>query len=312
MSERQKERQLIRENEAPSILMKLMGEAPVNTLNFSSVGDIRGFAPLTLLARGVYGNEKVDDWLSNKKKIRDIWELTSPQNQCMKTIGNPDGKSCWLCGLEFNDNIEALKPICEHVLPIAQAVFFLDLYAKRKSILKEDNLPVTEIYNMEYSWAHNLCNLVKNDLVFIKESKDVVNGHRLIEVDTKAVDEFIKKLKNNSYKLEGIESIKQYVNDYTWNTTEKPKVIDRIQKVVDFINKPIKEGSGNLNLLGTAATLSDVNPAFSTPALLKTRSRISKTLTPKRDDSGRVGTKTVKRGGKKRNSQRNRTQRNKK
>jgi hypothetical protein len=203
---------------------------------------------LTALVTKIYDANVIAEWKKTGKTVRELFELPSKTaTQCNNTIGKPSG-TCWLCGLEFDEKVDALTPICEHVLPIAQAVTFLELYSTQHSV--EEDIAFLQL---EYGWAHKLCNSVKSDFVFIKQSAELVDGYNLYEVNTGNIDKFIIKLKASKSVLKGRDTIKMHINSVGWN--HKPNIINKVQKVVDFINKPIKQGFGALLVLSQASAI---------------------------------------------------------
>ena len=223
---------------------------------------------LTKLLKGIYGDEWIDDWVKSGKTVRQIFELSKPTTQCNNTISSSTGKKCWLCGIAFDETLPALKPVCEHVLPIAQAVFFLQLYSNRES--RDQDIP--EVMREEYDWAHQYCNLKKSDQVFIKESSKSVNDFNLYEVDSTGVDNFIIQLKDGQTSLDGAKSIRDHVTANKINIKEK--IVERLNRIVTFINKPIGEGFGGLAILARSASLrnpTNRNKGFESPPSKRTR-----------------------------------------
>lgn len=274
-SERLKEKRSRREfeerDEAASLLETLR-KTPIKPKQLSfSTSNVDPYAGMTQLARNIYGNEKVDEWLEQKKPIRKIWELSSPTTQCVKTIGSATiDTKCWLCGLNLFDSIDALKPVCEHILPIAQAVYFLELYSVSKKELEVD---ISEIVSLEYSWAHTLCNSIKNSSLFIRQSSKKVEGYNLEEVNVSGVNDFLYKLMTTDSTMAGASTIKDVLGHQDYLNRVKKSIIEKVQTVVDFMNEPIKRGEGSLLLLARSASYVDptnVNPQFSTSGGRKT------------------------------------------
>jgi hypothetical protein len=125
-----------------------------------------------------------------KNKIRKFFERSTPPTQCYNTVGRFEaGKStCWICGFvipkiddaDENDEDEdedtttkhPLKPECEHVFPVAQALCFTGLFESQLlSQLKDESRSTADAYvagiQVEYQWAHRVCNQIKNDTHFI-------------------------------------------------------------------------------------------------------------------------------------------------
>jgi hypothetical protein len=118
---------------------------------------------LKRLAVAVFGEEAIRILQAKGFNVREIWELhSSPTVQCNNTIGPVKYSSteCWICGLPVKQKIKGLTPECDHVLPIAQAIIFLSLYRAGVGVKDEEKLGL----ELEYGWAHNVCNQEKSDM----------------------------------------------------------------------------------------------------------------------------------------------------
>jgi len=119
-----------------------------------------------------FGPRYVALWETNfsNETVRDIFELADVDEQCNNTIGAvvPGTTLCWICGMPIwaeskdlpckSDN--GLSPECEHILPIAQAALFLQLYDKTNY--------ESDLFKFEYDWSHKTCNQTKNADVYFK------------------------------------------------------------------------------------------------------------------------------------------------
>ncbi len=138
-------------------------------------------ASAKIVMQTIFGIKVITVWTeAMKQTCREIYEKTAPTTQCNKTIGSstPD-TNCYLCGYKIynsaTDNgvlhgititpedIPGLSAVCEHVLPIIQAVFFLGLYKYKD---KENSIP-ENVLKLEYRWAHSCCNSIKSDISFL-------------------------------------------------------------------------------------------------------------------------------------------------
>ena len=110
------------------------------------------------------------------KSYRDIWELHSEDTQCNAVLGsNGVEEECYICGLTIEEKTgqrNSLGPSCEHILPVMQAMFFLDLYRSSDGPLTSDKKAFLQ---MEYAWSHLCCNLVKNVTSLLKTVVDTNN-----------------------------------------------------------------------------------------------------------------------------------------
>lgn len=226
--------------------------------------DVHPFDPLTKLAKSIYGDDVVDAWVSSRRKVRDIWENAEVSAQCVNTIGpygQGENKTCWLCGLAFDPTKEALKPICEHILPIAQAVFFLELYAKSKGqSLSKENVP--EVMSLEYGWGHAICNSIKSGSIFIRPADK--GGAGFVKTDTLVISNYLAKLVTTPSKLEGVDQIKAALYTPQQYQIAKDSITSKIDKIVEFINRPDKEFSGLLLLARSSSYVdaTNVNKTF--------------------------------------------------
>ena len=151
---------------------------------------------LTDLVQNCLGYETVECLKQNyKDKLRNAFERSDAGTQCNNVIGKADGQNCWICGglVQPGADNEGLQPECEHVFPIAQALVFTGLY--EHSFFDSLSDAVSESYKvglqMEYRWAHQICNQVKNDTHFITLSDGIFSIN-----DTK-IKNFLNKLINH-------------------------------------------------------------------------------------------------------------------
>jgi hypothetical protein len=258
---------------------------------------------LTVMAKYIFGNQAVKsftegvkdnkgNWILKPRKIRDVWDLTDETNQCNNVIGQWKlGTDCWICGYvttqsakrQKRDSIggapkrkrepseddttrekaSGLEPSCEHILPIAQARFFLDLY--NPSVTPSPELQ--EVRKLEYEWAHRYCNEIKGDRQYIKNmgtDNDPVWGADMDTI-TEDLDKIYTGLRNPSFYqnyeegksilLEKIGSSK--ITKNRWLQDRQSSMSTRMQAIADHINKGEK-GLGRLIVL--AGTANCMNP----------------------------------------------------
>ena len=215
---------------------------------------------LKRLAELIFGSSVVGILKTKKITYRDIWELSSPTTQCANTIGAAkDDSVCWLCGFVINDKIQALKPECEHVLPVGQALVFLDLYKHTIHGKAAANSKIMDMLNLEYRWSHSVCNRLKSDTNFLgfnEAGKPIV----------------LKSVVSNYLEvLYGYDSIKTLLKQYNAKTKKDWKKKDwidaRIDDISDQLNMIIKyigkKSSGLLLLSGVASLYEPDNIALS-------------------------------------------------
>lgn len=215
---------------------------------------------MTDVINQLYGENMVKEWKQSAKRPRygrDIYELSSATTQCMNTIGSPEkAGGCWICGFAFDNDIPYMRPNCDHILPVIQAVFFLGLYSTRKVIPTNKEELKNMIYELEYAWAHAGCNILKSNIVLIKETIDPITKTPKWSVDEENVEKLLTTIKTT--KTADLAEIQSKITDpKEWFGTQKGNVIDRVKKITDFISRPEEPGLGNLTVLAGWASLVD-------------------------------------------------------
>jgi hypothetical protein len=172
---------------------------------------------LSTQARFTYNDDSVDTYSA----ARDWFERADATQQCENTApGKKDhlkpSDLCYICGLPLIINGKQNGPLeCEHILPVAQACLFLDLYrSDYKEIMKSGNTNLTSLQQqikqnlaVEYNWAHQCCNQIKSSISFVKF--DDTHNEFVLDVDssTKILKGiFYGKIKNK----QGIEENRKY------------------------------------------------------------------------------------------------------
>jgi len=258
---------------------------------------------LTVMAKYIFGNNAIKaftegvkdaegNFIIRPKSIRDIWELTDETIQCNNVIGKWKlGTECWICGYATvqsakrqkrdsiggakrkrepsednttNENPTGIEPTCDHILPIAQARFFLDLY---NPSIKPTTPESEAVLKLEYEWAHRYCNEVKGDTPYIKNigtDEEPVWGPDM-DAMAEDLDKIYSGLRNPLYYqrysdgksvlLEKIGSSKIAKN--RWLQERQPIMKKRMQAIADHVNKKEK-GLGRLIVL--AGTANCMNP----------------------------------------------------
>jgi hypothetical protein len=261
------------EDVAPDLFLRMKMEQPQN---FEEIGVPHGRAiqgvnaykdRMGAIIKTLFPQQVLDEW---GKPGRAIYEGSSPQTQCTNTIPKATNNTpCWLCGIKVDLSKTlfktGMKPICEHVLPIAQAVFFLGLYSTRIVRPSEGmpNIP-KQIIKLEYDWSHEVCNGEKSNIVLIKEVTRN-DGTPSWAPDTDAITGLLNKIKNSARTDSG--TLKELIsNTPGWLGKRETAIFERVKKVTDFINRPAEPGFGNLTQLAGWASL--VDPTSMTDAFL--------------------------------------------
>jgi hypothetical protein len=108
---------------------------------------------------------------------RGIFEPSTPTTQCEKS-GHPfiTGMPCYICGFAIPDTktltgpSDELYPECEHLFPVTQARWFLDLYMSTRP--PTDQWTATAV-KLEYDYAHRVCNQAKGMKSFVMDTEGV-------------------------------------------------------------------------------------------------------------------------------------------
>ena len=210
---------------------------------------------LKKLAEQIFGTKVVEILKTKRMTYRDIWELSNPTTQCGNIIGSSvDGVSeCWLCGFLINSKIPALSPECEHVLPVGQALLFLDLYkhSVHKGTLSKD---LETMLKLEYRWAHSLCNRTKSDINFL--GFDDKGQPVILDV---VIRKYLRDLYDNkSDDIKKMVGRGKSVDDWT-----KARIADIHKQLHDIITHINKKTTGLLLLSGVASLFEPENIATS-------------------------------------------------
>lgn len=124
------------------------------------------------------------------REARKFFEGIKTSIQCKDVVGQKT--NCWICGGAFVLGNVWYSPQCEHILPVAQGVIFLDLYTKRTQ-------DPTTAMKLEYDWAHAICNNIKNNTVLIKGDESN------FDPDVDKIVELLNSLKSKGIPISSIE-----------------------------------------------------------------------------------------------------------
>lgn len=165
-----------------------------------------------------------DDSVDIYSAARNWFERADATQQCENTApGKKDHLKqtdlCYICGLPLILNGKQNGPLeCEHILPVAQACLFLDLYrSEYKNIMKSGNSNLSSLeqqikqnLSVEYNWSHQCCNQIKSSISFVKF--DEIQNKFVLDMDssTKILKGiFYGKMKNK----QGVEEDRKYCKD---------------------------------------------------------------------------------------------------
>lgn len=156
--------------------------------------------PLTAMISKMFTQDFVDYIKKNYGSLRKFYETSSATTQCHNTI-KPEVRNvtkCWICGFVIPDTKnpeDAFYPECEHIFPIAQAIFFIGLY---NSEIKGNRVFVKKL-ELEYGWAHRVCNQIKSDTHFIVNNTETSDGRW--KIDDNKIRDFLNDIlqRGNTY-----------------------------------------------------------------------------------------------------------------
>ncbi len=130
----------------------LLGDVSTGNQCVRTIGDSQDSKEFNMLKENPC-KQRVKKWVLNNAEI-DV--LKYPPNDPIRR------SRCWLCGLPLGPrDLGPLSPECEHVLPVALASTFFDIYDTdaagrlRESSTVQDYL---QAISENYSWAHSSCN----------------------------------------------------------------------------------------------------------------------------------------------------------
>jgi hypothetical protein len=198
----------------------------------------------------LFGEDAVRE-VKKKMDVREIWNISTNTTQCNNVIGRSTPETeCWICGLKIDD-IPGMKPECEHILPVAQAVIYLSLYSSKKPPKTDAERMVLQ---MEYGWAHTVCNQDKSDICCI------INSGQNAVVSDKNIRYILNKIYTSNRedstilkeKLKGL-----YPTLASFLAARLEAVKERYKRIVDFLNPTSSESRFKLTILAGLVTAMD-------------------------------------------------------
>ena len=145
----------------------------------------------------------------------------------------PGRSPCWICGFTIpGGSQEGYTMECEHVYPIAQAVFFIDLY--RGKATSRDTI---ELVQAEYDWSHRVCNQIKNNKHFVRVRGEGGNKTWVV-APVEEFDTFLRQIYNGSDAyFPGVHANRLRTdigpNVDQWVASRIPIIMARVQRVLD-------------------------------------------------------------------------------
>lgn len=211
------------------------------------------FTPTSLVTR-IWGDAFLQ-WQAVQKKeglpseARSLLEKGA-QIQCKGTIGEPTGDTkCYICGFKLGEG--GLRPECEHVLAIAQALLLYNLY--RSGDQKND-----EFLKKEYRWAHQLCNQEKAaDNIIRYDSATKRFSANEIQIGI-LLDKISISTRN------GNDAMKTEIGKTpNWKETRMRAIVGDISPLVTYLNTQLGDaGQGMIALTGVANVFDHIRVKF--------------------------------------------------
>lgn len=175
-----------------------------------------------------------------RKDYRGVLEPTGAVTQCERT-GHPfvPGMPCYICGLpippkeSLKGSEDELYVECEHIFPVTEARWFLDLYMISR--------PPTDAWTkraveLEYDQAHRVCNQAKSNFSFIREDPETGNPI----VNKVGIQKILRSIQIRA---------RSHVDDYTNQDLKK-----RMKTIADTILSRATEIEKRVQLLITHIT----------------------------------------------------------
>ena len=216
--------------------------------------------PLTRMVARMFGDDFVDFVKKEYGSVRKFYETSSATTQCNRTVGSllPNKSKCWICGYNILGGLgpeHPFSPECEHVFPIAQAIFFIGIYTND---IKYNTAYIDKL-KLEYAWSHRVCNQIKNDAHFIEHDIEAADGRWSINIDK--IKAFLNDIlrRGDTYQG-GAELLKQQIRNAgttkeNWVDTQSKVIYKKCKTILDTI-EPKNE---NIWLL---TTVSDLTHAY--------------------------------------------------
>ena len=195
---------------------------------------------------------------------------------------------CWICGFPIQKT-PGLTYECEHVLPIAQAIFFLTLYSPnlqrrmkgkereflhfRSAAADMQSQWVTwnkEALRLEYDYAHQYCNQIKSDTSFITHDNDGGN----IVPDMDKITEYLSSLIKSNKTRVGHNEFVTFMRSVAggakkWLEERKKIMYKRYADIAALITHGERDVSNMILLAGLVNVLDKENIQENFTALLK-------------------------------------------
>lgn len=216
---------------------------------------------LALLA----GRGKAKNW-------RGVLEPIGAVEQCQAVLeASGEEVPCYLCGQRLMKRTDLkmqyshpLYPECEHILPVTSARWYLTLYMhKRQKTPPKRGASAEEIQiyqyekkslDLEYAWAHRICNQTKSNDLFLTEQRDgtVVTNTDAIQATLTAIQkkalEYTTTFATELATTPAVQTILTGIADMDVAAQTSTLATTTVANIVAHINGPTPRDQGLLTL----------------------------------------------------------------
>ena len=202
-----------------------------------------------------------------KLNWRKILEPVDAVTQCNRTIDPfKNDIICYICGIPIptkdkKTSDHELYPECEHILPVTQARWFLELYTG-DATKNVDYKWLETAFKSEYAYAHRVCNQAKGMDSFFSELLQKISA------DKTRIKEILTKIKNranndlSSGKYIEIDDVKTLTSIRDMNIEKQSSpgstLMTRLAKIETIANN-FKPADVNLLVLARTTIITDPN-----------------------------------------------------
>jgi hypothetical protein len=212
------------------------------------------------------GSRRLQSILTKEKlTARKVYKQSSDVAQCTAVLGAIvyGTTRCWICGLAIKANTTAKHAAeCEHILPIKDAVIYLELHSK--------DTAGNKLTKLGYGWSHTTCNQEKSTMSPM-DTKNVTQGGQYIQVykvnpdpiENVLGDIFDTTLTYNDTLKEDL--VAKYHTKANFIRERTEAMTKKYQNIIDAISGGDRHGHASLvTLAGLASSLhpSALNPRF--------------------------------------------------
>lgn len=184
----------------------------------------------------VFDPKLVEEMKQAVGTYRGIFEPSGPTTQCEKS-GHPfvAGMPCYICGFPIPDTTtldgpsDELYPECEHLFPVTQARWFLDLYMSTRP---PTDMWTEQAVKLEYDYAHRVCNQAKGMKSFVMDTEGVPSYSKR---NTESILKHIRDRATANLKKGYRDTTGTMTRIAETITTRVPAVKARIDTLVDHV-----------------------------------------------------------------------------